>query len=115
MKLIEQRSQESPNLPRTYACTTFLFTKLKAFGVEVGMEQTQNWFKEDLREKDLILCPIHRADHWSLVAIDTRTKIVNYLDSLQGSRNISPAPGIMKKFIEKYYRDKGETVKFKVK
>jgi len=79
------------------------------------MKQTKNWFKEDLREKDLILCPIHRADHWSLVAIDTRTKTVNYLDSLQGSRNISPAPGIMKKFIEKYYRDKGETVKFKVK
>ena len=115
MKLIQQRSLECPNLPRTYACTTFLFTKLKTFGVEEGMKQTKNWFKEDLREKDLILCPIHRADHWSLVAIDTRTKTVNYLDSLQGSRNISPAPGIMKKFIEKYYRDKGETVKFKVK
>ena len=115
MKLIEQRSQESPNLPRTYACTTFLFTKLKAFGVEVGMEQTQNWFKEDLREKEVILCPIHRADHWSLVAIDTRTKTVNYLDSLQGSRRTSPAPGIMKKFIEKYYRGKGEKVNFKVR
>jgi len=29
MKLIQQRSLECPNLPRTYACTTLLFTKLK--------------------------------------------------------------------------------------
>ena len=115
MNLIQQRSLECPNLPRTYACTTFFFTKLKRFGVEEGTKQTRNWFKEDLREMDVILCPVHRADHWSLVAIDTRTKTVNYLDSLQGSRKRSPAPGIMKKFIEKYYREKGEQVKFKVK
>ena len=50
-----------------------------------------------------------------MVAIDTRTKTVNYLDSLKGSRQRSPAPGIFKKFIEKYYRDKGEKVNFKVK
>ena len=115
LRLIQERSQECTSLPKAYACTTFLFTKLKTFGVEEGMEQTRNWFKEDLREKDKILCPIHSGDHWSLIVIDTKTRTVHYLDSLQGSRKTSPAPGIMKKFIEKYYQDKGEKAKFKVK
>ena len=115
LRLIQERSQECSSLPKSYACTTFFYTKLKTFGVKEGMKQTQNWIKEDLREKDKILCPIHSGDHWSLIAIDTKTRTVHYLDSLQGSRNRSAAPGIMKRFIEKYYRDKGEKASFKVK
>ena len=115
LRLIQERSQEYPNLPKAYMCTTFFYTKLKTFGVEEGMRQMRNWIKEDLREKDKIMCPIHSGDHWSLIAIDIKTKTVHYLDSLQGSRNTSAAPGIMKKFMEKYYRDKGEKASFKVK
>ena len=115
MRLIQERSQSNPNLPSTYACSTFLFTKLKSLGVEEGYKQTRNWFKEDLRSKDIILFPIGMMDHWSLILVEVKTKTIHYLDSLIGSRRSSPAPGIIRKFMEVYYRDKGEAGKFKVK
>ena len=78
-------------------------------------EDTKRWNKNDLRQCDIILCPIHKSDHWSLISIDTKQKTVEYYDSIIGSRKTSNAPRIMKKFIEKYYNSRGEKQTFRIK
>ena len=94
---------------------SYFFQRLDELGLEEGMEQTKTWIKEDLRSKENILIPICKNDHWRLVHIDTKQKIVYYLDSIIGSRKNSSAPRIIKEFIEKYYTEKGEACQFKVK
>merc|ERR1739840_7953 len=53
--------------------------------------------------------------HWILVAVETSTKTLNYFDSLERERIFSPGPRKVKKFMEKHYKDRGETVTFKIK
>ena len=67
--------------------------------------------------KDLIFFPIHNQNlpHWSLVAVETSTKTVNYFDSLERERIFSPGPKKVKVFMGKHYKDRGETVTFKMK
>ena len=83
--------------------------------MEEAYKQTRDWLNEDLRKKETILIPICKHDHWTLVHIDTKQKVVYYFDSIIGSRNKSAAPGLMKKFIEKYYQERGEMCQFKMK
>merc|ERR1712240_909085 len=92
--LIQERSEASQDLPTVYGLTTFFYTQLSTFGLEEGSRRTQDWIKDDLREKDWIFCPIHRYDHWTLIAVEISTRTIHYLDSLVGSRNKSPAPGL---------------------
>ena len=115
LKHIEERNQSDPNLPKVYACTTFLYTKLDLRGIDQGMKETRDWFKEDLRENQLLLFPIHKLHHWSLIVVDTATKVINYLDSIEGSRATSSAPRTMKTFMERYYRERGEEAVFKIR
>lgn len=115
MSLIQKRNAADERLPDVYTVTVFLYKKLQAHGLEEGMRQTQSWFKEDLREKDLIMFPVHEGQHWSLVVVDTKRKSVDYYDSIRGSRKSSPAPRILKTFIENYYRLKGQEVQFSTK
>ena len=68
-----------------------------------------------LRKEDWVFCPIHRCDHWTLIAIEIATKTIHYLDSLVGPRNKSPAPGMFLKYMEAYYKDRGEEASFKVR
>ena len=112
--LLQRRNETTPNLPKIHACTTFLYTKLKRFGVEEGRKQTERWIPEDLLEKDLILFPIHNLSHWSLVVVDTGSKTIHYLDSLIGSRQNSAAPWTMKEYMEKLHREKGEAAVYKI-
>ena len=113
--LIKQRNEREQTTADIEVCTVFLYHMLDKFGLEEGSNRTKNWIKSDLTKKDLILVPIHKLDHWSLVYIDNHFKTVYYLDSIIGSRKTSGAPGMMKKYIEEYYRRKGEEVTFKVK
>ena len=113
--LIQERSTASPDLPTVYGLTTFFYTQLSTFGLEEGSKRTQDWIKEDLREKDWIFCPIHRHDHWTLIAVEISTRTIHYLDSLVGSRNKSPAPGLFLRYMEAYYRKLGEEVQFKIR
>ena len=115
LKHIEERNQTDSNLPKVYASTTFLYTKLELRGIDDGMKETRNWFQEDLRENKLIFFPIHKLNHWSLIVVDTATKVINYLDSLEGSRINSSAPRTIKTFMERYYRERGEETVFKIK
>ena len=102
--------------PENFAVlNSYFFQRLDELGLEEGMEQTKSWIKEDLRSKENILIPICKNDHWRLIHIDTKQKIVFYLDSIIGSRKNSSAQRIIKEFIEKYYAEKGEACQFKVK
>ena len=102
--------------PEEVAVTnSYFYQKFDSLGLEEGFAQTRDWLKEDLRKKETILIPICKNDHWTLIHIDTKQRVVYYLDSIIGSRFKSPAPGLMKKFIEKYYKEKGEVCKFRVK
>ena len=65
----------NPNLPKVKACSTFLYTQLKTFGLEEGSRRTERWIREDLRDKDFVLFPIHSHQHWSLVVVDIRGKL----------------------------------------
>ena len=113
MRLIRERNQADSSLPVVYTCITHLYTGI----VSRGLEHTKTWVKKDLRMKDLILIPIHeeRMVHWSLIAVETSTKTVNYFDSLINQRVHSRAPRIFKLYMEKYYRDRGENVTFKIR
>ena len=73
--------------------------------------------REDLRMKELIFFPIHndRLFHWSLIVVETSTKVVYYFDSIPRERIYSTAPRIIKKYMEKYYENRGEKVFFKIK
>ena len=113
--LIQERSEASPDLPTVYGLTTFFYTQLSTFGLEEGSRRTQDWIKDDLRRKDWIFCPIHRHDHWTLIAIEIPTKTIHYLDSIVGSRNKSPAPGLFLRYMEAYFRKLGEEVRFKIR
>ncbi|CAL4063678.1 unnamed protein product, partial [Meganyctiphanes norvegica] len=113
MMLIQERNEADSSLPEIYTCITHLYSAT----IEKGLRHTQTWVKEDLRTRDLILFPIHDDEkcHWSLIAVETSTKTVNYFDSLILQRVQSPAPRTVKQYMEKHYKDRGENVTFKIK
>ena len=114
LTLIQQRNTDDQTLPKIATFTVFLYQKLERLGLEEGYRDTEAWIKEDIRNKDLIFFPIHKNHHWSLIVVDTKGKTVQYLDSIRGSRKVSSAPRIIKKYIEKYYKEKGEAATFKI-
>ena len=115
MKQIERRNQEDPNLPKAHACTTFLYTQLKRYGVKEGCKETENWTPEDFLEYDLIFFPIHHQHHWSLIVVETEHRTVHYFDSLIGSRHSSAAPRTMKMYMEEQHKKKGEETEYTIK
>ena len=111
LTLILERNEADASLPEIYTCTTFMYTPT---GIPT---HTESWIKEDLRRKDQIIFPIHIASevHWSLIVVETRTKTVNYFDSLERTRIFHMSPVTIKKFMEEYYKDRGETVIFRIR
>merc|ERR1711872_967204 len=91
LTLILERNEADASLPEIYTCTTFMYTP-------TGI-------------------PIHIASevHWSLIVVETRTKTVNYFDSLERTRIFHMSPVTIKKFMEEYYKDRGETVIFRIR
>ena len=67
---------------------------------ETAYSNTESWNKDDLCQCDIILYPIHRNDHWCLISIDSKVRLVEYYDSIIGSRRTSRAPMFIKCFIE---------------
>ena len=115
LRLVQQRNETHTDLPKVKACSTFLYTQLKTFGLEEGCRRTRRWIKEDLTKKDYILFPIHNNDHWSLVVVETGGRVVHYLDSINGSRYSSSAPGMIRRYMERLHRKGGEEVTYKVR
>ena len=113
MFLIKERNQQE-NLPDIGILSVHMF-KLLDENFETGYERTRNWIKEDLTLKDMILVPIHRFSHWTLVAVDMEQLTISYYDSILGSRRTSNAPKIIKKHLEKYCREMGKEKSFTIK
>ncbi|XP_036987188.2 sentrin-specific protease 2 isoform X1 [Artibeus jamaicensis] len=84
MNLLVERNRKQ-GYPLLHAFSTFFYPKLKSGGYQA----VKRWTKGvNLFEQELILVPIHRKVHWSLVVIDLRKKCLKYLDSMgqKGSR-----------------------------
>ena len=112
MFLIKERNQTG-NLPAVGVLSVHMF-KLLDENFQTGYEKTRNWIREDLTQKDIILVPIHRLSHWSLVAVDMKEHTISYYDSILGSRRTSNAPKIIKKHMETYCREKGKDITFSI-
>ena len=113
--MIVKRNHEE-NLSTIGATSVFLYKRFDEGNFEEVFRDTERWnSKTDLRQCDIVLCPIHKRDHWSLVSIDIRRKTINYYDSIVGNRRASNAPRTMKRYIEEYYRSRGERQIFQVK
>ena len=115
LQILQRRSEEETSLPRVHACTTFLYTQLKTFGLEEGCRRTERWTPENLLEKDQIFFPIHHGHHWSLVMVEPENRAVHYFDSLPGSRHKSAAPGMMKRYMETQHKKKGVEAEYSIK
>ena len=115
LRLISVRNEENSQLPSVHVCSVFLFKQLSKFGLEEGCRRTSNWIKEDITMKDMVLFPIHSGQHWTLVVVEPDKKVVQYLDSLTVSRGFSSAPRLVKAFMERRHREKGEEVEYRVK
>uniref|UniRef100_A0A9L0JYY6 SUMO specific peptidase 2 n=2 Tax=Equus asinus TaxID=9793 RepID=A0A9L0JYY6_EQUAS len=78
MNLLVERNKKQ-GYPALHAFSTFFYPKLKSGGYQA----VKRWTKGvNLFEQELILVPIHRKVHWSLVVIDLRKKCLKYLDSM---------------------------------
>ena len=113
--IIRERNRKE-GLPIIGVTSVFLYKKLdENVSFEDAFHDVERWNKEDLRHCDIILCPIHKRDHWSLVSIDTKRRTLEYFDSIIGNRRASNASRLMKRFIEEYYKRRGEEVTFSIK
>ncbi|KAK1344064.1 hypothetical protein QTO34_014623 [Cnephaeus nilssonii] len=78
MNLLMERNKKQ-GYPLLHAFSTFFYPKLKSGGYQA----VKRWTKGvNLFEQELILVPIHRKVHWSLVVIDIRKRCLKYLDSM---------------------------------
>ena len=55
-----------------------MYQKLDCLGLEQGSRDMKNWIKEDLRRKEMVFVPIQKADHWSLIVVNPKTKLIEY-------------------------------------
>ena len=106
----------SERYPNTAILSSFLYSKLTGDeGFDKGFETARTWIKEDLTETETVLIPVNYNSHWVLIKIVKREEMIYLYDSIIGTRKRSPVPGIFKKFIERYYQEKGKQVTFKIK
>ncbi|XP_045152364.1 sentrin-specific protease 2 isoform X2 [Echinops telfairi] len=78
MNLLVERNKKQ-GYPALHAFSTFFYPKLRSGGYQA----VKRWTKGvNLFEQELVLVPIHRKVHWSLVVIDLRKKCLKYLDSM---------------------------------
>ena len=110
MLLIRQR-----NLAATAVLSIYFYQRYDLLDFDTAYSQTKSWVKEDLRNKEFIIIPIHKSDHYSLICVDIGASIIHYFDSIVGGRKTSQAPRVMKRFMEKYYEERGERRVFKVR
>ena len=113
LHLIQERSS-SPKLPSVYAMTIHSYTWLDE-DFSLNFSKVESWIKEDLESKDIVLVPIHKQDHYSLVVFDTKKPPITYHDSVLGTRRTRNAPGVMKRFFTELWKQKGKSLSVKTK
>ena len=113
LHLIQERSKEE-NLPTICALPVHLYTGLD-LNYTLNAEKYSGWIKEDLEKVDIILIPVNKTDHWSLLAMEVKKMELTLHDSIMGSRKTSNAPRIIKKFLQDHWARKGKEVKIRTK
>ena len=113
LNLIQERSSR-PNIPSVYAMTTHAYTWLDE-DFSRNFDKVESWIKEDLENKDIILVPIHKNDHWTLIVFETKLSLITYYDSIVGTRRTTNAPRVMKSFFTQLWKKKGKTLNVKTK
>ena len=80
LDLIQQRSQDNSNLPRTHCFNTYFYTKLAS----KGYGSVRRWTKKvDIFQKDVLIVPCHVSkSHWTLTVVDLNNRKIIYYDSL---------------------------------
>lgn len=79
LNLVMARSEQDAGALKVYSFSTFFFPKLHGG----GHAAVRRWTKAvDLFLYDIILIPLHLGVHWSLIAVDFRTKSVRSYDSM---------------------------------
>ena len=113
LNLIQERSNR-PNIPSVYALTTHAYTWLDT-DFSRNFDKVESWIKEDLENKDMILVPIHKDDHWTLIVFETKRSLITYYDSIVGTRRTTNAPRVMKSFFTQLWKKRGKTLNVKTK
>ena len=113
LQLVRQRNLID-GLKKVYPLTTHATSWLEE-NYDRNFPIVSRWFKEDIMDMDMLLVPVHKANHWSLVVVDLSKEVLSYYDSIYGNRKRANAPRIIKKFLEHYWRTKGKVIKLKVK
>ncbi|KAI0223837.1 hypothetical protein L0F63_002271 [Massospora cicadina] len=67
--------------PNVISFPTYFFHMLRNQGYAKVARQAK---KKQIFSKDVLLVPIHLGNHWTLVTIDFRHKLISYFDSLLG-------------------------------
>ncbi|XP_072539726.1 sentrin-specific protease 2 [Salminus brasiliensis] len=104
LNLVMARSEQNAGSLKVYCFSTFFFPKLHGG----GHAAVRRWTKAvELFLYDLILIPLHLGVHWSLVAVDFRTKSVRSYDSM-GQRHDDICNLILMYLKEEYMVKKGK-------
>lgn len=102
MSLICERSKdETRNLPKVHAFTTFFYPKL----IKDGYTMLRRWTRKiDIFSFDLILVPLHLGLHWTLAVIDFNCREVRYYDSMNG--NNGECLKALRNYLNEEHKDK---------
>ena len=109
--LIKERNQKD-NLAKVSTFSVHAFRKLEQDFEENFQLIADRWVKEDLTMQDIVLIPIYKDDHWSLVKVSIKDKKLEYYDSIVARRHTSNALRILKKFFDLYFERKGKEGQF---
>ena len=113
LHLIQERSKK-PGLPTVYAMTTHAYTWLD-LDFSKNFDKVESWIPDDITTNDIILIPIHKINHWSLVVFNTKKSLLTYHDSVIGTRRTSNANKVMKRFFSKLCEKKGKALKIQTR
>ena len=110
--LIGQRNKKE-RLASVYQFSTHSCSWLETGNFDTQYAIVESWIKVDLTEMELILIPIHKNEHWTLISVDVKKQVLSYYDSIRGSRKTASAPRTIKRFLEKYWEQKGKVINLK--
>ena len=110
--LVKERNKQE-NLAKVSILDSFAFVRLEN-NFENGYETIKNQTKEDLTESDIVLVPIHKNDHWTLISEVIKERKIEYYDSILSTRNYSNAPKVFRNFFNRYFEEKHKDAGFKV-
>ncbi|XP_073994756.1 sentrin-specific protease 1-like [Rhodnius prolixus] len=82
LKMISERSKTEDHLPKVFSFSCFFYQIL----IRYGYEAVKSWTEyTNIFLFDMLMIPIHMPNHWCLVIVDFKKKLISYYDSLGGT------------------------------